>query len=393
MNMPTIFDYLDWRGDLTFRNDPLNEVDNLIFSVLSYCDFSGVVPGLDKRGSVTLQEAADRIEPAPHEVTTNLTRSFFAALPLLLEECAQTERFSRLQLSHYIDRIEFAKAEQFSAIVFSLDENLHFIAFSGTDDTLVGWKEDLEMSFRDAVPAQRDAMRYAQAVMENLSGDFYLGGHSKGGNLAVYAAAHLPPEMQEHIVAVYNNDGPGFHANITEEEGYQRVIHKVTTFIPHSSVVGILLEHGEEYRVVRSSETGLLQHNAFSWEVLGKNFVYEQELSKSSLVLSQAIRAWLDEITLEQRAHFVEALFQVIEATGAKTLSELSEDKLAAARAMITTFTQLEEETQANLKQVVESFFAESQKILRSSLGEGVENLVQKTILRKKPGGPNTIKS
>jgi hypothetical protein len=391
--MHSILDYLDWRGDISFALDPLNEVDNLIFSVLSYSDFSGVIPGLDKSGSVTLQEAVDRIGPAPHEVTTNLTRSFFAALPLLLERSAQTERFADLQLSHYIDRIEFAKAEQFSAIVFSLDENLHFIAFSGTDDTLAGWKEDLEMSFREAVPAQRDATRYAQTVIANLSGDFYLGGHSKGGNLAVYAAAHLPPEAQERIIAVYNNDGPGFHANITEEEGYKRIIQKVTTFIPQSSVVGILLEHGEEYRIVRSNETGLMQHNAFSWEVLGKHFVYEKELSKSSLMLSQAIRAWLEEIPLEQRAHFVEALFQVIEATGAKTLSELSEDKLAVARAMITTFTQLEEETQSNLKQVVESFFTESQKILRSSLGEGVENLVQKTILRKKPSGPNTIKS
>ncbi len=277
--MNTIIDYLDWRGDLSFNQDPLNEVDNLIFSVLSYSDFSGVVPGLDKPGSVTLQEAADRIGPAPHEVTTNLTRSFFAALPLLLEKCAQTERFANLQLSHYIDRIDFAKAEQFSAVVFSLDEQLHFIAFSGTDDTLAGWKEDLEMSFREAVPAQRDATRYAQAVMANLSGDFYLGGHSKGGNLAVYAAAHLTPEDQQRIIAVYNNDGPGFLANIIEKEGYQRIIHKVTTFIPQSSVAGILLEHEEKFQIIRSNETGLMQHNAFSWEVLGsilfmnKNFL------------------------------------------------------------------------------------------------------------------------
>ena len=391
--MNTIIDYLDWRGDLSFNQDPLNEVDNLIFSVLSYSDFSGVVPGLDKPGSVTLQEAADRIGPAPHEVTTNLTRSFFAALPLLLEKCAQTERFANLQLSHYIDRIEFAKAEQFSAVVFSLDEQLHFIAFSGTDDTLAGWKEDLEMSFRDAVPAQRDATRYAQAVMANLSGEFYLGGHSKGGNLAVYAAAHLTPEEQQRIIAVYNNDGPGFLANIIEKEGYQRIIHKVTTFIPQSSVAGILLEHEEKFQIIRSNETGLMQHNAFSWEVLGKHFVYEQELSKSSLVLSQAIRAWLNNISLEERSQFVEALFKVIDATGAKTLSELSEDKLATARAMITTFTQMEEETQTILKKVVESFFAESQKILRSSLGEGVESFMQKTLKRIKPSEPNSSES
>lgn len=391
--MNTIIDYLDWRGDLSFNQDPLNEVDNLIFSVLSYSDFSGVVPGLDKPGSVTLQEAADRIGPAPHEVTTNLTRSFFAALPLLLEKCAQTERFANLELSHYIDRIEFAKAEQFSAVVFSLDEQLHFIAFSGTDDTLAGWKEDLEMSFREAVPAQRDATRYAQAVMANLSGDFYLGGHSKGGNLAVYAAAHLTPEDQQRIIAVYNNDGPGFLANIIEKEGYQRIIHKVTTFIPQSSVAGILLEHEEKFQIIRSNETGLMQHNAFSWEVLGKHFVYEQELSKSSLVLSQAIRAWLNNISLEERSQFVEALFKVIDATGAKTLSELSEDKLATARAMITTFTQMEEETQTILKKVVESFFAESQKILRSSLGEGVESFMQKTLKRIKPSEPNSSES
>jgi len=391
--MNTIIDYLDWRGDLSFNQDPLNEVDNLIFSVLSYSDFSGVVPGLDKPGSVTLQEAADRIGPAPHEVTTNLTRSFFAALPLLLEKCAQTERFANLELSHYIDRIEFAKAEQFSAVVFSLDEQLHFIAFSGTDDTLAGWKEDLEMSFREAVPAQRDATRYAQAVIANLSGNFYLGGHSKGGNLAVYAAAHLTPEEQQRIIAVYNNDGPGFLANIIEKEGYQRIIHKVTTFIPQSSVAGILLEHEEKFQIIRSNETGLMQHNAFSWEVLGKHFVYEQELSKSSLVLSQAIRAWLNNISLEERSQFVEALFKVIDATGAKTLSELSEDKLATARAMITTFTQMEEETQTILKKVVESFFAESQKILRSSLGEGVESFMQKTLKRIKPSEPNSSES
>jgi len=391
--MNTIIDYLDWRGDLSFNQDPLNEVDNLIFSVLSYSDFSGVVPGLDKPGSVTLQEAADRIGPAPHEVTTNLTRSFFAALPLLLEKCAQTERFANLELSHYIDRIEFAKAEQFSAVVFSLDEQLHFIAFSGTDDTLAGWKEDLEMSFREAVPAQRDATRYAQAVIANLSGNFYLGGHSKGGNLAVYAAAHLTPEEQQRIIAVYNNDGPGFLANIIEKEGYQRIIHKVTTFIPQSSVAGILLEHEEKFQIIRSNETGLMQHNAFSWEVLGKHFVYEQELSKSSLVLSQAIRAWLNNISLEERSQFVEALFKVIDATGAKTLSELSEDKLATARAMITTFTQMEEETQNVLKKVLESFFAEGQKILRSSLGEGVESFMQKTLKRIKPSEPNSSES
>lgn len=391
--MHNIFDYLDWRGDISFALDPLNEVDNLIFSVLSYLDFSGVVPALGETGSISMREAYQRMKPMSTQVTAGMTKSFFEQVPLLLEKCAASTRFAEVQLSHAINRIEFNKVEQFSAIVFSINEQLHFIAFSGTDDTLVGWIEDLEMSFRDEVPAQKDAALYAQKVMAELNGDFYLGGHSKGGNLAVYAAAHMPPEAQERIIAVYNNDGPGFLTSVIEQEGYQRIIHKVTTFIPQSSVAGILLEHGEAFCIVKSNETGLMQHNAFSWEVLGKHFVYQQELSKSSLALNQTIRAWLNEISLEDRAKFVDALFSILDATGAKTVSELSEAKLTAARSMIATFNQLEPEAQANLKKVIESFFAEGQKILRTSLGEGVGNLVNKTLRRRKPSSPNRTES
>jgi len=391
--MHNIFDYLDWRGDISFALDPLNEVDNLIFSVLSYLDFSGVVPALGETGSISMREAYQRMKPMSTQVTAGMTKSFFEQVPLLLEKCAASTRFAEVLLSHAINRIEFNKVEQFSAIVFSINEQLHFIAFSGTDDTLVGWIEDLEMSFRDEVPAQKDAALYAQKVMAELNGDFYLGGHSKGGNLAVYAAAHMPPEAQERIIAVYNNDGPGFLTSVIEQEGYQRIIHKVTTFIPQSSVAGILLEHGEAFCIVKSNETGLMQHNAFSWEVLGKHFVYQQELSKSSLALNQTIRAWLNEISLEDRAKFVDALFSILDATGAKTVSELSEAKLTAARSMIATFNQLEPEAQANLKKVMESFFAEGQKILRTSLGEGVGNLVNKTLHRSKPSSPNRTES
>jgi hypothetical protein len=179
--MPNILDYLDWRGDLEFNRDPINEVDNLVFSVLSYMDFAGAVPALDESGSVALSDACETLKLMPDQVTAPITSSFFSRLPLLLDKCAASARYRGVRLSNYVNKVSFDEAEQFSALVFSIDENTHFVAVSGTDDTLIGWKEDLEMSFREVVPAQRSAVEYLELVMARLPGVFYLGGHSKVG--------------------------------------------------------------------------------------------------------------------------------------------------------------------------------------------------------------------
>lgn len=382
--MPNILDYLDWRGDLEFQRDPLNEVDNLVFSVLSYMDFAGAVPTLEEAGSVSLADAAETLKQMPEQITAPITSAFFSRLPVLLEKCAGSARYRDVRLSHYVNRVSFDEAEQFSALVFSTDDTTHFVAFSGTDDTLVGWKEDLEMSFRDVVPAQRSAVEYLDLVMSHLPGVFYLGGHSKGGNLAVFAGANISSEMQPSILLMYNNDGPGFQRAVIESPGYQRVANKILTFLPKSSVVGMLLNQSGHYHVVDSDETGFMQHNAFSWEVIGRTFVYQEGLSTASLKFNSALREWLDTVSLEEREDFVTVLFTILEATGARTLKDFTQDKLTNAKAMIATFKQLEPETQGLMKSLLETFFSEIQKVLRSSITESISSLITRTFARKR---------
>ena len=382
--MPNILDYLDWRGDLEFQRDPLNEVDNLVFSVLSYMDFAGAVPTLEEAGSVSLADAAETLKQMPEQITAPITSTFFSRLPVLLEKCAGSARYRDVRLSHYVNRVSFDEAEQFSALVFSTDDTTHFVAFSGTDDTLVGWKEDLEMSFRDVVPAQRSAVEYLDLVMSHLPGVFYLGGHSKGGNLAVFAGANISSEMQPSILLMYNNDGPGFQRAVIESPGYQRVANKILTFLPKSSVVGMLLNQSGHYHVVDSDETGFMQHNAFSWEVIGRTFVYQEGLSTASLKFNSALREWLDTVSLEEREDFVTVLFTILEATGARTLKDFTQDKLTNAKAMIATFKQLEPETQGLMKSLLETFFSEIQKVLRSSITESISSLITRTFARKR---------
>lgn len=382
--MPNILDYLDWRGDLEFQRDPLNEVDNLVFSVLSYMDFAGAVPTLEEAGSISLADAAETLKQMPEQITAPITSTFFSRLPVLLEKCAGSARYRDVRLSHYVNRVSFDEAEQFSALVFSTDDTTHFVAFSGTDDTLVGWKEDLEMSFRDVVPAQRSAVEYLELVMSHLPGVFYLGGHSKGGNLAVFAGANISSEMQPSILLMYNNDGPGFQRAVIESPGYQRVANKILTFLPKSSVVGMLLNQSGHYHVVDSDETGFMQHNAFSWEVIGRTFVYQEGLSTASLKFNSALREWLDTVSLEEREDFVTVLFTILEATGARTLKDFTQDKLTNAKAMIATFKQLEPETQGLMKSLLETFFSEIQKVLRSSITESISSLITRTFARKR---------
>ncbi len=381
--MPNIFDYLEWRGDLSFEQAEFNEVDNLILSILSYMDLDGMVPGEGRREYVTISDLAKHFKQ-PELPDNPLSDQFYELTPKLIELAAHTMRFKDMRLWGYVNQVDFERTEQFSAMVCSLTSRQHFVVFSGTDDTLVGWKENLQMSFMDEVRAQREAVLYTDRVMSDTLGKVYLGGHSKGGNLAVYAGAKVNRWRQNRIECIYNNDGPGFQPAFLESEGYRRVLDKINTFLPRSSVVGMLLEHKEGYKVVASSETFIMQHDPFSWEVKGSRFVYEEGLSESSKEINRTLKAWLERIPMQERQEFIDALFDILKATGAKTLSELNQEKHSAAISVIKTYTHLEAETQNLLKTVLESFFTEGNKFVMSRLGKGISNLIAKTLPGKK---------
>ena len=335
MQSSSLFDYLNWRGDLLFESVPFGEVDSLILSILAYVDYTGfVAPETDhqKKPPVLLTVTKDFLR-AQNGAIPNMGLIIPKETVTLLARSAKTARFGLIRPFAYVNKICDESQKQFSAISFLLGNGDVFVSYRGTDDTLVGWKENFNMSFMHPVPAQREAVEYLEAIAAVTKGNIYVGGHSKGGNLAVYAAVKAKESTRERIVSVYNNDGPGFDREFISADEYKAVRDRIHTFVPQSSVVGMLLEHEESYTVIKSRSAGLLQHNGFSWEVMGGGFIKLDAISEESKLIDRSMKSWLSEMSYEERASVVDSMYEAISATNAKTLTDLSQDKIKIVRA------------------------------------------------------------
>ena len=327
--MSNSLDYLDWRGDLKIdRRAPFCEVDNLILTQLSFVDLVGIADGDHLRHSVTLREAAARYLANPAAHADRLGVLIPNEVSTLLEAAAASVRFGNMRLLRFENTIDETLQTQFAALCIVVGDGSFYVSFRGTDDTLVGWKENFNMGFMDSVPAQLLAARYTEAAARAIRGKIRIGGHSKGGNLSLYAASHLPRRLQKRVIAVYNNDGPGFGKSITETEGFAAIAPRVLTVVPQSSVVGLLLEHGKVDKIVKSTGDGVWQHDPYTWEVLGDHFVLADALTPESLRLEKTLKAWVADMTVEQRRDMVEAVYRVFTANNAKTLTDIASDKL-----------------------------------------------------------------
>lgn len=305
--MANILDYIKWRGDLTFTQDPPNAVDALIFSSLSYIHYGANVES-DPHTPVMLRTAAEVFFSLPdHKERVRVQNDLE-----LLHLAASSVRFGFSKLYLYRDTLIPEQETQFAAMTFLLDDGSAFIAFRGTDYSLVGWKEDFNMTFQQTVPAQRLAQQYVREVSMEYMAPLRIGGHSKGGNMAVFAAARSSPMVQERILEVYNNDGPGFTDYLMGDPGYLAMVSRIQTYIPQSSVIGMLLEHEEPYSVIRSKTVGLLQHDPYSWEVLGKAFIPVPETTVDSKFLDATIKQWFAEMTNQERNQLVDVMFTLL---------------------------------------------------------------------------------
>lgn len=322
--MANMMDYLLWRGDLSFEQAEFNEVDNLILAELVYVDFADIVPERGSSKAITLKDAS-RIFFEHHtdeEIESKVSSTKAAAF--LMREMAKTVRFGNIELSDYVEEISLKEQSQFCAMTIKLDDDSIFISYSGTDSTIVGWKENFNMSFLTETPGQLKAVEYLNAVVSPKQKKIRIGGHSKGGNLAVYASVHCKESIQKRILAVYSNDGPGFTDSMITKEDYNKMLPKIHTIIPESSIVGMILEHEEEYEIVKSSGSGPTQHDAMTWEVLGKSFVHVKSVAQGSVLLDKTLKAWIGKMDNEQREEFVDALFSVLEAANIKTVDDLA---------------------------------------------------------------------
>ena len=358
--MTNIVDYIKWRGDLSFEVSPLNEVDNLIFSKLVYLDLEDIVP-MDS--DMTIGQIAGLYHETKgiKKLGALLNENFAKLLMIAGQSC----RFKDVSVSHLVDYTCEETTIQFAAMTFKINDIISYIAFRGTDDTLVGWKEDFMMNFMETVPAQKESLDYINNVIgKKPKGKYYVGGHSKGGNLAVYASVHT--DYKDQILGIYNNDGPGFKESMTRSEKYHMVSDRMHTLVPKSSVVGMLLEHEESFEVVecRYKRSGLLQHDGFTWHVLGTSFIHLPEVDDESKLMSKTIKGVLNTMTLDQRQAFTNAFFEVLSTNNQKSLLDIQSGHFKSLFAITKAYSALDDETKKLLRDVFNMMFDEGFKNL-----------------------------
>ncbi len=334
-----VIDYA--RNELdSFDEREVCRVDSLVFSCLSYLrlpqaaqaasDGEEGLPIKDLYRADWFEELCDRtFDPQSSRE--------------LLSVVAANPRFRDVRVMDYVSRINEVAEEQFSALAFRLSPTSTFVAFRGTDNTLVGWKEDFNMSFKTAIPSQVAAARYLEHVANKTEGSIWCGGHSKGGNLAVYAGMMCDPSMRARIVRCFSHDGPGFSEKTMTDPLWAGTDTLVDKTIPQSSVVGMVFERQEQdFTVVHSRGTGLGQHDPYKWEVEGLDFAMDDRLDKGANLFDSSINAWLTNATDEERERFVDAVFSVIEASGEPTFGSIKANWRTAVPRMTTAASKLD---------------------------------------------------
>lgn len=330
--MGNIMDYISWRGDLSFEQSQFNEVDNLILACFSYVNLDGI-SAVTKQKGIGLKKLTKEFMKLHTMKELEADKSFIRLAPFMMMEMAKSVRFGKCVVRNYVNDIVTEAEQQFAAMEIVLEDGTSYVSFRGTDDTIIGWKEDFNLS-TGVVPAQKRAIEYLQKISEHTDGILRVGGHSKGGNLAIYGSV-MCKSAHEKILEIYSNDGPGFSREFQELPEMKEMMPKIIRIIPEYSIIGTLLEHEKEPVIVASSSKGLLQHDGFSWEVQGPALVRRDSLNKTALRFIEILHKWIDGMDTEQKRLLIEDLFATLQASGYENLSEVQSGGLKSLAAMV----------------------------------------------------------
>lgn len=334
--MATIMDYLATEF-ATFDEKPLNEVDSLVFSQLAMVRMAESVPlheGSPSKGSRLLGALKRSLgcEDVQGARFADLLRAeryatmFTGLVPERVKELllavAASPRFRTVLIHDYASVFSEAESTQFAAVSFTLPGRFTYLAFRGTDKYLASWKENFDMAYAAPVPAQEAALRYVEEVAQRVGGPLVLGGHSKGGNLAAYAAAKASPRVASRLTAVFDHDGPGFPEDLLDDAERARLQGVLRKTVPQESLVGLLMDERGPYRVVESGGRGLEQHSPFTWRIEqgpeGASLVLAEGLAPTARFTAEVLNAWIAGMDAGERRRAVNALFAAIEASGAE---------------------------------------------------------------------------
>lgn len=325
----TLIEYLIKRQE-SFDEIPFNPVDSLVFSALSYLDWDAYA-----YASVTERTRVPVIDILRFTPLDSLLASGWISdakeLPAFLEALARSRRFADISVSLFANEVAASIEKQFCACTFTVHEGcaqpIVYLAFRGTDGTLAGWKEDFNLSYRTVIPSQITATRYVSGVLSAFPAQqrVIVGGHSKGGNLAEYAAVTIDAAGYERITRVFNHDGPSFLKPPAPRIAQPDFLDKLHKTVPESSVFGMILEHRDDYLVVKSDATGPYQHKPFTWLVDETDFLYQEELNASAQFFDTTIDRWLRSCTPAQRERFIDTMYELIASSDAESWKEFQE--------------------------------------------------------------------
>lgn len=352
--MGTILDYLREYGDYSLEEKPFSDVDSLVISQLAYLKFDGIVPGPEeKRPPVSLQEIAAHADYdhlyADERYRRDNTALFMGAL--------NGRRFGNLHLWNYVNLIEPERESQFSAVVCGFSGGLTYVVFRGTDENMVGWKEDLNLAFSEPVPGQLRSVPYLEQAARTIEGGFFVGGHSKGGNLAVYAAMYCEPAVRERIERIYDHDGPGFRPEVRQQGAWQEIEGRIHKTVPRSSMVGMLLYADIAYRVVESKTIGLAQHNPYTWLVKNGDFRMADEIRPGRRFVDQTLNEWILSLDQEQMHIFVDTLYGVVQASETDNLIDFTAHWVQNVQKIGRAISEVDEQTAKVVMQIMRALF------------------------------------
>ena len=345
--MANVCDYVRWRGDLTLEQSEFNEIDNLILARFSYFPFDKIIR---ENEIATIKELSRRFSNQDVTKLPILWKDDVELFPLM----GNSKRFGGMLATKYINKIDAEQEKQFSAITVLMPDGTIYVSYRGTDNTIVGWKEDFNMSFKSHIASQISAKQYLEEIAKEYpSSKIIIGGHSKGGNIAVYAATFASKDVKDRIINVYNNGGPGFCEDVIETTEYQEILPRVHTYIPQSSIIGRLMNHKEKYTIVESVQRGIMQHDLYSWQVLGKEFITLKKLTNESEFIDKTIKDWLENVEPEKREQVIDAVFEILNTTEAQTMKELKANWFANAKTILGTYKNIDSDTKEMVWQTV----------------------------------------
>ena len=337
-----IIDYIKKNKDKTFKDYPFNEIDNLIFSLLTYIDFNGIVPAF-KNGKITLKEAAQKL----NDKKKNYRGMFIGNTFKMFQIMKDTKRYQDTLLYNYMKVVN--DDMQFGAMTMKLPDKSIYVSFAGTDTSIIGWEEDFKMTYLYPGASQKYASIYLNKAIGLLDKKVRVGGHSKGGNLAICAVMNAKFWIRKKIVKITNFDGPGFLKKEIESKSYKKIEPKIKMVVPKESIIGMLLYNTQDYIVIKSKGLNIFQHDAFNWQCKDTEFVRDSQ-SKRSKALQHKLTKKLEELSLDERTLLVKKLFDIFRNNNIKDTKEI---KIKQIFKLIKEFKKLDKETQNLLTELL----------------------------------------